>query len=1036
MPSPAFRIYNASAGSGKTFNLVKDYLMLLFQKQAHVSPERILAVTFTNKAAAEMKERVLEKLSRFAEGNLEAPAQEIMRELSLDEKNMAAKSKKLFDRLLFEYDHLQFGTIDRFTYRIIRTFARELGISLSADVEMNDRGVLMEIIDDFLLKIDEKSPYFRWFLRMLEDKMEENKHWDIAFDLKETLPWFILSDRHADLLEKLEKIEAETLHETGREIGRKTAQLKSQIRKQAEELLQIIRPWHKQISYYNRYESLLNKILNGHFKDLSGSSFDKLLSGEIFKKNAGVDEGLPGEISAKAAPLEPMIRELFELSVLRKGLNPLGVYSAVLQETREYKTQNDKIFISDFNKILRRVVKDSDAPFIYWRLGEKFKHFFIDEFQDTSVLQWENLVPLINDVLSRHTGYPYASLNLLGDPKQSIYRFRGGDPEQFIELAYFDKNPFVATGKEILKLNKNWRSAKSIVQFNNTVFPALAQAYLQTGNENLPLNQLYLSVYEAENVRQDYRGDAPEGYVEVDLAPVENETGYGEKILEKVNGLIGDGWKPGEICILADRHAQLNFLAHILAENGYKTLSENALQLKASAKLQLLHELFRYAVEPDEGRLPAILIWYAQIRNRPLEPDRILKLRGGTLEDILQALTGKKPENLPGIFRLHEFFLYLTGFLELDDENEQAQLRLFFDLVNRLSAYETTPVAYLHAWENRLGNESVLLPADDQSIKLMTVHKAKGLEFPVVIYAYATEAFNPQLKDMLWTKNTGAFSREIPYVPVRSSDLKRWSEIEPSKAPDYAKELLQVRFDALNRLYVALTRPKEQLYLMPYLKGKPRGFIPEFEELLQNSGAYDPERKIFLNGTPLSKTKEPTYGQTLRITSMYPALNLQQRLKINTKKIEYWSEERKKPVELGLKIHDYLASIRYQEDWPEIKTLILNKEKEFAKIIIQLIESILTHPQLKAYFMPPYEIFNERELFFHGEILRPDRFVRKPGSNQVILMDYKTGQPGEEHRRQVNQYAEALQAAGYETAEAFLIYLNTGIDPVKVVKTL
>ncbi len=1040
MSAPAFRIFNASAGSGKTFNLVKEYLILLFQSQIKLSPSQVLAITFTNKAAAEMKERLLEKMQSFAAGNLEPPANEVMQATGLNRQSFIRRSKELLDLLLFDYDSLQFGTIDRFTYRIIRTFARELDISLSSDVEMNDSGVIKEIIDDFLLKINKDSPSFRWLLRMTEEKLEDDKHWDIAFDLKISIPWFIISDAHLDLIESLEEIKPEKLHEILNEAGKEAGKLKLQIKEKAEELLSILTPLQEKIARFGNYEKALKQIAKGHYDKIFSATFAKLMQGITFKKNRTVDPAILANIIRKTETLYHLIRQHFTWSILKKSMNPLGVYSTILQETRLYKEQNDKIFISDFNKILRRVVKDTDAPFIYWRLGEKYRHFFIDEFQDTSVLQWQNLIPLMSDVLARHTGYPYAGLNLLGDAKQSIYRFRGGDPEQFIRLSHNGENPFHVQ-PETINLNRNWRSAKNIVRFNNMIFPPLAKVYLATDDETPDIQKLYLRVYREENVRQAFREDAPEGYVQVDLESVENEDAYAQKIWTKVRSIMEEGYAPGDICILTDRNDQMTALARTLMENGIKTVSENALALKASAKLQLLHALYRYAVQPAESLLPAVFLWHATVKNRYWSPEISLTLKGKKLHDVLGVLTDKTPENIPDIYRLYDFFIFLTEWLELDDKNEEAHLRRFFDIINRLPLHQTNPTAYWQAWENRIGDESIPLNDDAQAIRLMTVHKAKGLEFPVVIYTYGIESFMPKLKGLLWTENTGPFSDEIPYLPVPASDLKKWALFDQRQNVIYREEILKLRFDALNRLYVALTRPVEQLYLVPFIKKNKNNTLPglltELKNIPELSDNFDETTQRWEAGQKI-KHKETSiqHNTRLKIPSAYHSVFNTERLHINTKKTDYWTEMRKQPVEQGLRIHHYLALIRHTTDWPSVEKIIRASEPEQAKSLIALIEKILTEPEPRKFFEPHLQVFIEREIRYQGKILRPDRFTVIPGTNRVMLLDYKTGKSHPEHQKQMLNYAEALKATGMEIVEARLLYLDPGKGEVNSIKVI
>ncbi len=1017
-----FRIFSASAGSGKTYNLVKELIKLFYNPRYSVPVERVLAVTFTNKAANEMKSRLLEKLHYYAKGGTDEISGELTEKFNLSQQQWKERSRRLADEILFHYDKLSFSTIDKFTYRIIRRFARELNVALSANVEMNVKERIDEIIDDSIEKIDRKHPLFSYLKKLVLEKLAEGRHWDIGRDLKQNIPYFIISDPYYPVVRELQKIDAKELRNLRGELVKQIAIEGKIIVEAAEVLLRKIQTYQKEISNFNNLKKALVHLTNKQFdKIFDNKSFSRLLSGNLTKKGKSIPEDELLAIRRSAEKLQSHIYARKQKSIVLSGLNPLGIYSVISKAVEEFKNEHDLIFISDFNKIVSEVVEESSAPFIYWRLGEKLNHFFIDEFQDTSVIQWRNMIPLIAEAFARHPAYPQAGLALFGDPKQSIYRFRGGDPEQFIALTQ-KTNPFGQhIGKRIIPLTDNWRSGRKIVDFNNRFFPFLAGKY--------ELPDSYRQVYSPENVSQTPKKDF-DGYVELDMDRSEDETAFLEKLSGKIDILLKEkGFEPQDICILTDTNDQVDNVAAFLIGKGHKVLSENHLKLNNSIKLQLLHLLFRYRLQQDDTLLSEIFRLFSAIRNERLDAREIEAAKRNSFEDLIRRLGGEVPSEI-NTLNLSGFFSALIRTLALDDDSEKAYLRTFLSQINKLPESDAEPVRYLAYWENELGVQSISMPANVRAIRVMTVHKAKGLQFPVVFYAYASGALNPKLRDLIWVESPAEWRKRVPFIPVTAANLKKWAIFDEEKKKVLDAETIKMRFDALNRMYVAFTRPEEQFYWMPFYKKNKPALLQEIIDHFERDPSFDSGRMLWRSDGEIPShrstgTKEETDFESYDPAAIHISPENDNRLKINVKNWELWSETRRAPVRFGVLVHHYLGKIKYRDDLEQIRREIIREHgEEEAKIITGLIEKVVSHPGLKKFFSPPGRVLNERSIAHGKQIHRPDRIVMQPDGKTLSLIDYKTGEPLPGHRVQITTYGQLLQEAGYDVTEKLLVYIR------------
>ena len=447
--SSQFQVYNASAGSGKTFTLVKEYLRILLATKDSFRFQNILAITFTNKAAAEMKERVLKSLQDFSEGKENAILGILETEIKLPQDVLKTRATLVLNSILQNYSAFNITTIDSFTHRLIRTFAFDLGLSMNFEVEMDSGALLDEAVDVLISKIGEDTHLTQVLIAYSLDKTDDDKSWDISNDLKDFAS-ILLNENHVSNLKLLENKSIEDFSKLKKHLKKKIAAAENEFTEIGKQGLKIIETTG--LDPKDFYRSMLpNHFLNLTFDLKKVKFFDQSKLKERIDENNFYAKSKSDAIKASIESILPSLLELYSQSeklyqkdllnhLVLKSLIPLAVLKQINSSLQEIKDQNNIRLISEFNQLISDKIKDEPAPFIYERIGEKFKYYFIDEMQDTSQFQWQNLIPLIeNSLVSESLSGDTGSLMLVGDAKQAIYRWRGGKAEQFIDLYQEEK---------------------------------------------------------------------------------------------------------------------------------------------------------------------------------------------------------------------------------------------------------------------------------------------------------------------------------------------------------------------------------------------------------------------------------------------------------------------------------------------------------------------------------------------------------------------------------------------------------------------
>lgn len=1043
-----FTIYNASAGSGKTYTLVKLYLKELLTAPRDDTYKTLLAITFTNKAVAEMKERIIETLVQFSKttATQEPPAMltQIAEEIEIDIDALQQKSKKVLSHLLHHYSQFSVETIDHFNHRLIRTFARDLKLPAHFEVSLDTHQLMQEAVDKLIAKAGEDKAITKVLVQYALQKTDEDKSWDIANDITNTAS-LLLNENDAAHLKKFETATLDDFQKFKNSIQRKKDILLLDISRLANETLTLIN------------ESGLEKT------DFSGGSrayFPSYLE-KLAQSNPGVSFGAVWQESMGEKPMYPkskttdvvaetidsltpqfitvfqqtkqMVTQLWLYDNILKNLIPLSVINLVQQEFEALKEQYNVLPISEFNALIHKEIKDQPAPFIYERLGDKYRHFFIDEFQDTSSLQWLNLIPLIDNALSQQfEDSTQGSLLLVGDAKQAIYRWRGGWPEQFINL-YGAENPFSIQQKNVENLDTNYRSYEEVVAFNNQFFSFISQYF---GN-NVHQHLYVIGNQQKQNTKRD-------GYVQIEFIEAENKEEahqlYGQLIFKTINELQNGNYTLDDICILTRTKSNGIALSTYLMELGIDVVSSETLLLQFSPLVQCILNALTFTVFPANEMAKALFLEFIHDLFKPNIPkhdflSELLPLKEAAFSEKLNAY--KITFSLAEISSksLYQSCEYIINALQLNKKAD-AYLFTFLDFV---LDFESNPQAgkinFLDYWEQKKGTASIPAGNTQNAVTIMTIHKSKGLEFPVVLFPYATTEIYGEINPKAWFPLAHEQFDEV--LIDYKNDVASYGEAGRRL---YEERRNTLELDNFNLLYVTFTRAIEQLYIYAEKPSKkisalPKDFSQVLIAFLMEHGTWNEEQFVYSFGnsakTGLSRTSETKKNNILSVDpSFISSAPENHQLSIASAAASLWESEAAVAIDVGNLLHDTMEKIKTRKDSAAVfenyeQRSILPKEK--IKKLAKVVTAIMGHPEISYLFEDSLErdtIYNERDISTKDQkIIRPDR-LNFFENKQVVITDYKTGAPLESHKTQINSYAQALQDMGLLVRSKVLIYVE------------
>lgn len=1040
---PPFLIYNASAGSGKTFTLVKAYLKILFTSNQQHAFKNILALTFTNKAVAEMKARVVDMLIAFSDPDiLEKPTPMfgmLSNELEIDVKKLHEKSKSILNTIAHNYAAFDISTIDKFNHRLIRTFAHDLKLPLNFEVELDTRTILAKAVDQLIDKAGTEKELTKILVDFAIEKADDDKSWDVAFDFNQ-IAQLLVNENDIPFIEALKNKSLDDFKNLKKQLKQDLNTLENYISEKSQSALNLIDENGLEHSDFSR------SSLPNHFMKLRDRIFDVKFDN---KWQLEIEDAklYPTRVSSTIAAIidaiQPTLVDIFEdtkqkvqqikfIKNVLKNITPLSVLNAIYNSLQDIKTDEDLVLISEFNTLISNEIKSQPAPFIYERIGEKFKHYFIDEFQDTSTKQWENLIPLIDNAISgQNLKGETGSAMLVGDAKQAIYRWRGGKAEQFIDLYTGQQQPFHIKQK-VENLPANYRSLETIVSFNNSFFK-----HLSTFAFTNPSHQ---EIYKASHQEQSLKG---EGFIELSFLEFEKEDKdetYGEKVLEAVQNAVRNKFELRDICIITRKSKEGIALAEYLSIAGVPIISSESLLLKNSPEVQFLTCVIALASQPYNDMLKIEVLGYLADHQLQLEEKHLFFANLVRLEasDMFKKLSQYN------LFFDFNQFLQLPFYEAVEslvrqfhlNKTSNAYIQFFLDEVFDYSQkYNAGFSNFTTDWEIKKEKLSITSPQGNNAVQIMTIHKSKGLEFPVVIFPYANQDIYFDMNSKMWFPVDPDAFNGFPNVFINvNKDLEDLGDLGQTMYADYRAQL---ELDSMNLLYVVLTRAVEQLYIISEYdvdKGQNEKlglYSGLFINYLKSAGLWNDAEKTYTLGKPARILSAKKLERSQIQERFISVAKESHDLRIVTNAGYLWDTEQEAAIEKGNLVHLMMSKIKTENDidyaFEEFEnTGRLNAQQRTE--LKPIITGIIQHEQLKDFFLPKLTVYNEKDILVSGGlILRPDRIVVN-NKDEAVIIDYKTGIERPTHQNQIMEYQTILEEMGLNVVKKILVYINEDIQ--------
>jgi len=1049
-------IYSASAGSGKTYKLTSIYLENLFRSRYNY--RKILAVTFTNKATAEMKSRILDHLHKLAVGKDSDYLEDLVKSTCKGEDWIRKEAQEILNSILHDFSRFSVSTIDSFFQRVLRSFAREVGLHSGFNIELDHTVILSAAVDEMISSAASDTQLKNWLITYAMSNIDEEKSWN----LKEGI---------VSLSQELFKERFKILS-----VGERS---KLEDKKFLLGYIENIR------SISHSFE----KILKGYGTKAEAVFLEFGLSDDMFyRKGQGIPGYIKTIISGNIKPPNSYVREIEKYpprwstgpitpmleSAIGAGLDKilleaihyydenivnyksaesilsyiyaLGILSDVLHNVHLITTSENSFLLSDAGELLNLITREDQSPFIYEKVGNRYENFMIDEFQDTSIIQWNNFYPLIeNSMAEGHDNL------VVGDIKQSIYRWRNSDWSILgkVLLGSVDNERIFSKA-----LNMNWRSRSNIIRFNNTLFTIIPdQLDKSLSEETLPVSfkKLYSEAIQADPCRKDG------GFVRLEFITNDKETRWQEVVLGRLPHVIESvqdkGYKASDIGIIVRDGKEGSQVLNTLIdynnslEKGtlynFSTISSDSLLLSKSPVIDFIISVITVLNNPGDFISRAIMLRFYLMSTGNEEAEKVSLLS----DNLIESSRAYFPEG-------YEIFLEMIRQLPLFEATENIIrffrlgdyswnvpfLNTFQDYIvsftgNKNSDFQT----FLDWWEESGRKKSVVLSDNQDAIRILTIHKSKGLEFKVVILPFLSWNLDHQAskQPVLWVKPDRSPFNDLGIVPV-----KYGKDLADTIFSDYYKEeKYSVYLDNINLLYVAFTRAKDVLYGFSVDNPKSENtvagvlknaltIIPEEKEgngFLLNR-LYDSENRIFMYGE-IPMNKSGVSDKKKPISSKYYVSQTMESLKLKLHGENYFSSESqaiRKRINYGKLMHEVFEGINTLDDIPDaVRKLVLEGKlaEEESDGLGKSIINMISEPQVADWFKADNKVLKEAGILLpEGITRRPDRVIFSNGKATII--DFKFGEENSHYKKQVDQYRNLLLDMGYKEIDAFIWYVD------------
>ncbi len=1089
-------VYSASAGSGKTYTLALKYIAMAVATDRASDFTNILAVTFTNMATAEMKDRILKQLDNLARGGTDKDFLEnLIKETKISKDVLVRRAKGVLAAIMHDYDHFRVETIDSFFQTLLTNLAHELKLPRGFKVDLDDKAVVSQSVDRMLLGVgnEANADLTSMIISVLERHIDDDKGWNIAKELKRFAQSNLFRGEYMAHDEEIEEVTSDSKY-----MGRLHHALRSYIRDFDEKLEDCIARIEPEVEAVAGVKSKATNIRT-YEKNLRKHDFSEpakiivTMAGNwdaVFNKDCKEKEALRGHAQRISDILKEMeyLRETYASSVYNceltlKNLDRLSLSGAISREITRYTTEHETFLLARTPELFNRMVKGNDASFVFEKYGTTFKHIMIDEFQDTSRMQWNNFKTLLLENMAQGD-----ESMLVGDIKQSIYRWRGGDWNILFDIKKeFDQ-------ADVLPKVENFRSLPVIVRFNNAFF-VKASTYIDKRHWEVPgdwichetklMPVLPEEVDNSNIIQQIYKdveqtprcGEEGTGYVRIvmnDKDTTAEET-IEDLYEQAVNLHVEHGVPYGEMLILVRRNSETQTIIDYITEKdpAFPITSAEAFMLKSSLMVTTLINALKFLSDKTDTLAMALLreglhAIYDKIEDKELRNFHLDMIDGicTTLSDDAQRAT---MQQMP----LYELCLHLMMMMHYEEAEKLGELKQsayifnFLDaLVSYINDHSSDIKDFISFWDDVLSERSIAVNVED-AVRVMTIHKAKGLEGHTVFIPFADFLLeNSQHDKIIWCApqqnmtndtNVNELVGRLPLVPV--NDLKKMEESAYSTF--YENEHRQQRVDSLNTLYVAFTRAKCNLFIWskrPKIGGRSAfNLIDAFVNNLQPSDEKTTTPGVVCYGNIVGAkgTKEAKDEQDTKEISVSISHNDLSGVKFfqSSKALDFLADSEREIegdtpelqhqrrtryfMNKGTLYHQVFSLIERKEDVPGVIEKmraegLLATKKQADEILTFVTTALQQEKETAKWFDGTYELYNEHNILIrsdgHAKIFRPDRVM--VAADHAVVVDYKFGSEKEEYKDQVEMYANNLAKLLNKPVKGYLWYVSKKVIPV------
>ena len=1044
-------IVPASAGSGKTYRIAHEYIYDVLRNRYNDDGvpyfdrsfyKRILAVTFTNKATEEMKSRILNEIHLLASGARSNHLADLVRETSLDEATLRKRAKIVRSLILHDYSHFTVLTNDTFFQRILRAFIHELGIDMNFTTELDTAPVLAKSVDALIENITENEELRKWLEELTEERISDGERWDIRSAIT-SLTGELFKESTKDIIST--SGDKQSLKSAIRRFSAVVTKQQESLMAKGQQALQVIfSRGYSHDDFKLKFTKIFDKVATGTLDKITDATLRHLTDSpeEWFNKGKATPE-----LILLANELQAMFVDIYSdylnlktlentLRILSRNFRGFALLRDLQEKVKEVCREENSMLLSETKHAIAGFISESEAPFIYEKVGNYFDKFMIDEFQDTSSKEWNNFLPLLRNAMAQSSD---TSVLIVGDVKQSIYRWRGGDWR--ILGGEVEKN---LANSERVPLKNNWRSLPNIVTFNNSLFNSIIERENDRLNSRLDeadragrisaecKQELFNTLKNAyaDHEQTPCRKHTNSGYISI-VAPTEDNSELIGKsgmplYVERIQSVLERGFLPRDITILVRKNSEgmdiaeelLHYRSRFPKELQFEITTEEALSLAASPAVKLIIAIMRLAINRNDI---SSLVQYNHLHKN----DSFGTALDDSEQKFLDTIRMMSPE---------EAFNHITIRYANDLKGHTAYILSLQEHIVHFSSGKVADLALFDKWWKEKGDGlSIRVERSDRSIEILTIHKAKGLENKVVIIPRCSWSLEPvdstgYTSNIVWSKPApNEHLSDIGPFPVSFNR----SVGESLFADGYFRESVYSCVDALNMLYVATTRAKEQLHI--FLPNKKRGntidamLLDIYTDSMQQIDSYR-HYEIGTFDRPEPEEREDV-GHRTSVIKEYSASPVN--LKLRTSASRYFSDETTElsPRSMGIRLHRVFENAISREDiFATLDEMVINGElssSELAELRGQIDKTLDTTIAGEWFDGSWDHLLNERNIIRpNNSSKRPDRVMIR--GREAVVIDYKFGEESSYYNKQIASYIEELQKMGYASVKGYIWYVPIG----------